>query len=311
MRPAVLLVYVAISFIWGSTWSVIRVGLRDLPPLTFAGCRMALAAALLAPIAWRAGALRGLPAGAGRRIAWVGLLQIAVPYGLMFVAQQWVPSALAAVLFATFPVWIVLVARVLLPDEPLTGTKILSAALGLAGIAILEAPQLAAVRATPLVALGSGLVVLASIVVALANVIVRRHLLTVSPLGMTASQTAVGAVALLAAAALAERGAPIAFTPSALAALVYLAVLATAVTYVGLYWLVPRVPIAALGAIPLLDTTVAVSLGALWLGEAVGWHLAAGGALVLSAAALANLSGRSDQASTRNRGASAQSPSRS
>lgn len=288
MSGRVLFVYVAVSVIWGSTWSVIRVGLEDLPPLLFAGLRMALAAGLLLPLAWRRGAFRGIAPGAGRRIAWVGLLQIGLPYGLMFVAQQWVPSALAAILFASFPVWIVLLARLVLPGERLGPAKLASAAIGIAGVAVLEAPHLAAVDASPLLALGSALVVLASIVVALANVLVRRHLLAVSPLAMTAGQAAIGAVALLAAAALAERGAPVAFTAPAVAALVYLAVFATALNYVGLYWLVPRVPVAAIGAIPLLDTTVAVALGALLLGEGVGWHLALGGALVLAGAALAN-----------------------
>ena len=96
MPARVLFVYVAVSAIWGSTWSVIRVGLEALPPLLFAGVRMTLAAALLVPLAWRRGAFRGIAPGAARRIAWVGILQIALPYGLMFVAQQWVPSALAA-----------------------------------------------------------------------------------------------------------------------------------------------------------------------------------------------------------------------
>lgn len=288
MPPRVLLVYVAVSAVWGSTWSVIRVGLEDLPPLLFAGLRMALAAVLLFPLAWARGAFRGLPARAGPRIAWVGLLQIGLPYGLMFVAQQWVPSALAAILFATFPVWIVLLARALLPGERLGPAQLASAAVGVAGVAVLEAPHLASVETSPLLALGSALVVLASIVVALANVLVRRHLLAVSPLAMTTGQAAIGGAALLAAAAVAERGAPVAFTPSALAALGYLAVFATALTYVGLYWLVPRVSIAAIGAIPLLDTTVAVALGALLLGEELTWHLAAGGALVLAGAALAS-----------------------
>ena len=174
-----------------------------------------------------------------------------------------------------------------LPGETLGPARIASAALGIAGIAVIEAPHLAAVDTSPLLALGSGLIVLASIVVALANVLVRRHLLAVSPLAMTAGQTAVGAVVLLAGAALLERGAAVRFTPASVAALLYLAVFATAVTYVGLYWLVPRVPIAAIGALPLLDTTVAVTLGAALLGEAIGWHLALGGGMVLAAAALA------------------------
>ena len=288
MRARIVLVYLAIASLWGSTWSAIRIGLADLPPLTFAGTRMALAAAILAPIALRGGALRVIAGEAGPRIALVGAFQIALPYGLMFVAQQWVPSSLAAILFASFPVWIALLARALLPGERLTPAKLVSAAIGVLGIVVVQLPQLGALQASGGLALGSALIVLASIVVALANVLVRRHLVAVSPLAMTAGQTAIGAAALLAAAVLLERGRPVAFTPTAVGALLYLAVFGTALTYIGLYWLVPRVPIAAIGAIPLLDTTVAVSIGALWLAEPITWHLAAGGAMVLAATGLAS-----------------------
>lgn len=287
MRARIVLVYVTIAFLWGSTWSVIRIGLGDLPPLRFAGLRMALAAALLAPFALRGGAWRVLVGEAGGRIALVGLFQIALPYGLMFVAQQWVPSGLAALLFATFPVWIALLARVVLPGERLTPTKLASAALGVGGVAVLQAPHLGSLDGSGPLALGSALIISASIIVALANVLVRRHLLAISPLAMTAGQTFVGAIVLLAATFLLEQGRPASYTPAALGALAYLAVFGTALTYIGLYWLVPRVPIAAIGALPLLDTTVAVTLGAVLLDEPIGWHLAAGGGMVLTAAALA------------------------
>jgi drug/metabolite transporter (DMT)-like permease len=248
---------------------------------------MAVAAVLLAPFALRHGAWRALSGRTGRLVALVGVFQLALPYGLMFVAQQWVPSGLAAILFATFPVWIAVLARLLLPGEPLGPGRVLAALLGISGVAVLQLPHLGRVEGSGLLALGSALIVLASVVVALANVLVRRHLVDVSPLTMTAGQVTVGAVALLLAALVLEPGAPGTFTPRAIAALLYLAVFATVITYVGLYWLVPRVPISAIGAIPLLDTTVAVALGALLLGERVGWHLAAGGAMVLAAAALA------------------------
>jgi drug/metabolite transporter (DMT)-like permease len=287
VRVRIVLVYVAIAFLWGSTWSVIRIGLEHLPPLRFAGVRMALAAALLAPFALRGGAWRVLLGEAGPRIALVGLFQIALPYGLMFVAQQWVPSGLAALLFATFPVWIALLARLVLPGEKLTPAKLVSAAVGVAGIAVLQAPHLGSLDGSGRLALGSALIVCASIIVALANVLVRRHLVAISPLAMTAGQTFVGAVVLLAAALLLEQGRSASFTPAALGALGYLAVFGTALTYIGLYWLVPRVPIAAIGALPLVDTTVAVTIGAVLLGESIGWHLAVGGGMVLAAAALA------------------------
>lgn len=287
MRTRIVLVYAAIAALWGSTWLFIRIGLDDLPPLLFAGVRMGVAAALLAPFALRGGAWRELAGPARSRVVLVGLFQIAVPYGLMFVAQQWVPSGLSAVLFATFPVWIALLARLLLPGEPLTPARLASAVLGVAGVLVLEAPHLANLETSGRLALGSALIVLASVVVALANVLVRRDLLHVSPLAMTTGQAAVGSVVLLVATLLLERGRPVAFTPSALVALGYLAVGGTALTYLGLYWLIPRVPVAAIGALPLLDTTVAVTLGALVLHEPVGWNLAVGGGMVLAAAGLA------------------------
>lgn len=289
MRGRVLLVYLGVSIAWGSTWAVNRIGLLDLPPLRFAAVRMTLAALLLLPFALRGGAWRLLVGPAGGHVALVGVFQVALPYGLMFVAQQWVPSSLAAVLFATFPIWIALIARWLLPGERLTPAKLVSAALGIGGVVVLQLPHLGGVEGTRLLLAGSGLMIAASMVAAFANVLVRRHMLAVPPLATTAGQSAIGAVALGAASLLLETGVPGAFTPRAVGALLYLAAFGTALTYIGLYWLIPRVPLAAIGAIPLVDTTVAVLLGAVLLAEPLGWHLAAGGALVLSAAALAGI----------------------
>jgi drug/metabolite transporter (DMT)-like permease len=309
-RPLVLAVYLAVAVLWGSTWLVIRIGLTDLPPLLFAGARMALAALLLAPLGLRRGGLRTL-LGARRQVAVIGLLQVALPYGLMFVAQQWVPSGLAAILFATFPIWIAVVAHLFLPGEGLTPRRVASALLGVAGVAVIEAPRLGDLAGSTLLLAGSAVIVLASVVVALANVLARRHMLAIPPLTLTVGQSAVGAVLLLGASLL-ERGRPAAFTAPAVAALLYLAVFGSGLTYVGLYWLLPRIPMAALGVIPLIDTTVAVSLGAAVLGEPVGWPLLAGGAMVLGAAVLAGTSrGTAEPQLTGSRGASAQSPSRS
>jgi drug/metabolite transporter (DMT)-like permease len=279
--------YLSCCVLWGSTWMVIKLGLRDLPPFLFAGTRMLLAAAVLLPFAARAG-LRGY----GRR-AWgwmlcVGVLQIGVPYALLFAAQQWVPSALAAMLFATFPVWLAIVARVLLPDQSLTFRKIAAAILGVAGIAVLEVPALRGEMLSPVAAAGGALVLVASMVVAFANVLVRRELAGYPAVVITFVQVFAGALLLIALSGALERDRAATFTPLALAAVGYLAVFGTAVAYLFLFWLIPRVPISAIGVIPLLDTTVAVTLGAVVLHERLGWLLLAGGALVLAGAALAN-----------------------
>jgi len=287
MSGRVRAAYLACCLIWGSTWMFIKLGLRDLPPLLFAGTRMLIAAAVLLPFAARAG-LRGHGRRALGWMIFVGVLQIGIPYALLFAAQQWVPSGLAAVLFATFPVWLALVGRLLLRDQPLTPRKIAAALLGIAGVALLQLPALRGQALSPLAAAGGALVLAASVVVAFANVLVRRELGPYPPIVIAFVQVLAGALLLVALAASLERGRPASFTPPAIFALLYLAVLGTAVTYLFLFWLIPRVPLAVIGAIPLLDTTVAVILGTLVLGEPLGWPLLGGGALVLGGAALAN-----------------------
>ncbi len=287
MNARIRLAYVSCCVLWGSTWMTIKVGLRDLPPFFFAGTRMLLAAALLLPFAWRAGLGRESPA-ALRKMGGIGVLQIGVPYALMYAAQQWMPSGLSAVLFATFPVWLALLARLMLPGQELTPRKLAAAFLGVVGIAVLQLPALRAQAFSPLAPLGGALIVAAAVIVAFANVRVRRELQPQSPLVMAFVQVFAGALVLVALSLLLERGKPLAFTPSAVGALLYLAVFGTAVTYLCFFWLIPRVPMSAIGAIPLLDTTVAIVLGALILHEQIGWPLLAGGALVLAATALAN-----------------------
>jgi drug/metabolite transporter (DMT)-like permease len=97
----------------------------------------------------------------------------------------------------------------------------------------------------------------------------------------------VGSLFLLLCAALFERGRPAEWTPSALASLIYLALFGTALTFVGLFWLVPRVPVSVIGTIPLVDTLIAVLLGAWILGEKLSARVLFGGLLILSGVALA------------------------
>ncbi len=287
MRARLLLTYAAVCVLWGATWLVVKWGLRDLPPLLFVGARMLLAALLLLPFALRGGVAR-VSAADWRWLLGIGLLQVTIPYGLMFAGQAMVASSLAAVLFSTFPVWLVLLGWVLVPGETLTPRKLGLALLGLLGVAVLQG---AAAGAGPPEAAGSPglgalLITAGSVSCALANVLVRRRGLTLSPVVMTFGQSLGAGVVLLLAAAALERGAPVAFTPRALGALAYLAVGGTVFTYLGLYWLIPRVSLLAIGTIPLVDTTVALTLGTLVAGEPLTPPLVLGAGLVLAASAL-------------------------
>ncbi len=286
-RARLLLAYVACFVFWGSTWSVVKVGLADLPPLRFAGTRMLLAGLVLLPFS---GLLRvRYGARTWGMLMGVGVLQIALPYGLLFVAQQWIPSSWSALLFSTYAVWLLLVGRMLLPDQPLTPLKLLSAGLGLSGIVALQYEHLHGLGFTGLVLAGCALTLVATLSIALANVLVRRSLAHVPTSLSVCVQTLSSSLLLLAASVAFESHLPGHWTPRALLSIAYLAVLATALTYQLLFWLLSHVPLAVIGVMPLLDTLVAVLLGVVMLGERVDSSLLVGGALILSSAALANL----------------------
>jgi len=288
-----LLIYVGLCAVWGSAWLVIKIGLRDLPPLWFGGIRMALACALIAPFALARGAREGAR-GKTRRILWSGTLQIGINYACVFVAELWIDSGLAAMLFATFPIFAGLFAHFMLANEPLTRKTVGSAALGIAGVAVIEAPALATLFSgeTRLLLAGSGLILVASLVAAYANVYNKKHLPTVPPAWNVWLQTLAGSALLLALAAVSERGAVLRWTPTSIGALVYLSVFGTVLPFAGLFWLIHRVPVSVIGTIPIVDTVIAVVLGGLILGESFAPRVLAGAALILVAVLLASARSR-------------------
>ncbi len=292
-----LAMYMALCAVWGSTWLVIKIGLRDLSPLWFGGVRMALACALLAPFAFARGAREGAR-GKGRRIVWSGILQIGVNYACIFLAEQWIDSGLAAVLFATFPIFAGLFAHFMLAAEPLTARTAGSAILGLGGVAVIEAPALATLfsaQTRPLL-LGSALILASSLVAAYANVYNKKYLSAVPPVWNVWLQTLAGSALLLALAAAFEPGAVMRWTPSSVGALVYLALFGTALPFAGLFWLLHRVPVSVIGTIPIVDTVIAVVLGSLVLGESLSPRVLAGAALILVAVLLASMRRKAEPA---------------
>jgi drug/metabolite transporter (DMT)-like permease len=289
-RPAdtlkILLAYCICFVTWGSTWAVAKVGLEDLPPLRFVGVRMLVAGLVLLPFIRTQARAQG--AGTLGRIVGLGTLQIGFPFGMMFVGQQWIPSSWAALLFSTYPVWVLLVGRVLLPDQLLTSRKLFAAALGLAGVVVLQHTQLGTLAVSGQVLLGCLLILGSAGFISVANVLVKRHMAHVPPHLLVCVQTLSSSLPLLGVSFLLEGDTPAHWTPRAVFALLWLALLGTVVTYQLLYWLIPRISLSALGVLALLDTLVAVVLGVGLLREPLTVSLIIGGLLILSAAALAS-----------------------
>ena len=278
--------FAGLCAIWGSTWLAIKVGLRDLPPISFAGIRFALAALILYAIVVARGLRLPWAGRDWRLLLWTGFLSITINYALVFWAELHISSGLAAVLNATIPLFGLPLAHRALAAEPMTPHKVWGVVLGVLGLAIVFGAELGG--NSPLAAWASGGVMVASLAGAQAGVLVKAKGTHLDPAVLAGVQMAAGSVPLLVAGAALE-GNPFLFqwTPTALVSLAYLTVVGSVIAFLAYYWLIRHIDVTRVLLIPLITPLVAVGLGVAFLGESVGWGTALGGAAILGGVGIA------------------------
>lgn len=280
-----LLVWLILSLIWGTTWIFIKLGLRDLPPLTFAGLRFLVAASILwLLVFWRR---LDLPRKRGDwlMIAWTGFFAFALNYGLIFWGEQYINSGLAAVLQSTIPVFGLVFAHFLVPAERMTMRKLAGVALGIAGTSVIFYDQLAVEGSKALY--GSLALIGSSGFMAYSSVLVKARCRHLDPAALAAGQMIFGLVPLLVLGALWE-GNPFAlqWTAQALISLGYLALVGSALAFLLYYWLVKRIDVTKTMLISLVTPVIALLIGMLTLSESVSIRLILGSVAILAGISL-------------------------
>ncbi len=272
--------------IWGTTWAAIRIGLDDLPPLTSLAARFAVAGALLLALAPAFGVRLG--ASRRERLLWLanGGLTFAASYGIVYWAEQRVPSGLTALLFATFPLFVAVLGHFFLPGERIHARGAAGTLVGFAGVAVIFSEDLSRLGG-PGVATAAAVLLVAPAVSAVANVTVKRFGRGVHPLSLTAVPLLGAAAAVGGAAALTEADRAARWTPAAIGSVVYLALLGSALAFVVYFWLLEKLPATRLSLITYAVPVVAVAVGTLAFGEPLTARIAAGAALVIAGTALA------------------------
>src|ERR1700730_5340873 len=142
-RPAwkTLLAFAIIYFVWGSTFLAIRFGVHEVPPFLFAAMRFLTAGLVL--YGWMVA--KGERSPSSRQ--WTSVFVLAflifvVDYGLLFWAEQRVPSGIAAVMMATIPVFMALSEIIVLRTQRLTVRLALALLIGIGGVAVLMSDSL-------------------------------------------------------------------------------------------------------------------------------------------------------------------------
>ena len=272
--------WVTLCVVWSSTWLAIKIGLRDLPPISFVAIRFLIAIIVL--VAVSLGRTRLIPRTRNDYVvlAVTGVLMFAVNYTLLFWAELHVSSGLAAVLQATIPIFGIMFAHWMLPDEPLRLPRLAGAIIALGGVTVICARLLG--FHGHLAFWGGVGVVVGAASAAYANVLVKSQSMQLAPAMLAAWQMIFGIAPLL-VLGFAVDGNPAHFhwTVSSVFCLLYLAVIGSALTFLLLYWLLPRLTVAQLQSISLITPPGAIMLGWFMGGETFPLSSLLGAGLVL------------------------------
>jgi drug/metabolite transporter (DMT)-like permease len=270
------ILFAAVSVIWGMPYLFIKLAVEEMSPSLVAWSRLAIAAAVLLPIAWKLGALRGL--GSRWRVLTVfAAIEMAIPWPLIGFGEVRISSSLTAILIAAVPLVVALLALRFDHSERPTPTRLLGMLIGFAGVASLVGIDIGG-RSAELA--GAGAILLAAVCYAIGPMIVKRRLADVDPLGPVAASVGI-ATALLTPFAAADLPDT---TPSAeaLSSVAVLGLVCSALAFLLFFRLITEVGPSRATIITYVNPVVALALGVAILDESVTAGAVAGLLLILA-----------------------------
>ncbi len=280
-----VLVWLILCVVWGTTWIFIKIGLEDLPPITFAVARFALAALLLAPLVFLRNVSWPRNWSEWRLIALTGVLQFTINYSTVFWAEQYITSGLAAVLQAMITVFGLALAWIFLPAERITRLKIIAVLIGIVGVGIIFIDQLRVESA--LAFAGAVAIVVGAYAAAQASILIKAKAVGIDPSVILFTQMLFGLPPLI-VYALAVEGSPFAheWTTRAIVSVLYLTITGTIAAFWLYYWLLARIESTKAMMISLVTPLIAVAVGNVVLGETLPPQTVFGALLILASIGL-------------------------
>lgn len=267
-----------LSAIWGASFMLIKIGVRDLEPATLVFVRVALGAATLLPIAALVGALAGMR-GLWKDYLVMGALNSAIPFWLLSFGETRIDSGLSAVIQAAAPIFAALLAVRIDPSQRVTGIRLAGLLVGFAGVALLVGGQ----RGGELV--GALAVVATALFYAAGVLYGGRRLSHLAPAQIALGTMLTASVLIAPLGLLQLPGTTIGWKP--FLAVVVLGVVGTGIAYVLYFEIVRGAGASRAILVTYLVPALALGYGAVFLDERVTIAAVGGLALVLAGVALA------------------------
>jgi drug/metabolite transporter (DMT)-like permease len=283
--------WLTVCIVWGTTYLGIRVSLETMPPMIMGGLRWIIAGVLLGGYVLASGERLPPPRRWGG-IFLLGFLMLGLGNGGVVVAEQWVPSGLAAVIVASNPFWMAATEAALPDGERLRARVVIGLIIGFSGIIVLVWPDLTVGSSGRRGFLGGVIALqIASIGWSLGSSYSRRHARTDNLLGTTASQMLAGGVIMMAAATVLGEWPHLYLTRRTAIALAYLSTVGAVGGFVAYTYALRHLPVSFVSLYAYINPVIAVALGVLWLHEALDSRMAIAAGLVLAGVAVVQWAG--------------------
>ena len=279
--------FLTLGFLWGSSYLWIKIGLESLPPLTLIAGRLLLGGAFLAVVV--AIARQPLPREARQygHLFVMAVVNIVMPFVLITVGEQSIDSALAAILTATVPLTVIVLAPMFLPDERITLPRIAGLAVGFAGVIMLVAPDLVNLSDADLT--GELMMLGAAICYGIGNVYAKRNVRGLRPM-IPALFQVLFAVAIIVPMALVfeQPVGNVNPAPEAIVAVIWLGFLGSGVAYLCYFTILAHWGATRTSMVAYLLPVVGIVLGAVVMGDPVTVNRIIGTGLIIAGIALVN-----------------------
>ncbi len=283
----ILLVYLLLCLIWGSTWLAIRASLESLTPFISGGSRFLLASIFILALMKIRGVSLQTDKESVRLYILMGFLSFVIPFGLVYWAEQFVPSGLASVLFGVYPFFVALFSFFRLPDESIGNIKIVGMSLGFIGIVVIFSDSFTADLSKLFI--GMVAVALSGIIQAWIAVTIKKSGKHLNPLSMNLVPMLIAGIVGLFIGLMLEDLSKIKIDNVAIISVLYLALFGSVVTFTSFYWLMKRINVVLLSLIAFITPIVALILGWIFYNESLTTQHLIGSILVLAGLLLANL----------------------
>jgi drug/metabolite transporter (DMT)-like permease len=278
-------VFVALGVMWGSSYLFIKIGVETLTPFTLVAARLAIGALLLIGVV--AVAREPIPRSLRTyaHLVVMSVFSIVLPFSLITWAEQSVASSLAAILTATVPLFVIVIAALALRDEPMTVNRVVGLAIGFAGVVVLTGGGAPGGAGEPLALIA---LIGAAVSYATGAVYARRTITGLRPMMPAVFQVTFALVISAGLALVFERPFEVRPSGEAIVSVVWLGVLGSGLAYLAFFRLLRTWGATRTSLVAYVMPVVGIVLGTLVAHESVDLRIVAGTLLVIGGIALVN-----------------------